>query len=165
MGLNSELIADLLAVAIRLSQLPGIPVEQLPPIIPVSANTLEEKVCPDQPARCRSMAAVFDAEAYQIFVRQPVDERSPLTRSFIVHEMVHVLQFKQGGHERFEGCNAVLANEQQAYRVQNIFLYENGSDWREGFSLRFMSCPPEPGKTDSVTYPAAYPDINTPMPR
>ncbi len=143
MAIEKELLADLLAAAIRISQLPGVPIADLPPVIPVTAQTLIEKVCPDQPERCRSMAALFDTEAYEIYVRKPLDLRNTITLSFIVHEMVHVLQFKQGGHARFEGCPAVLANETQAYKVQNIFLNENGSDWREGFSLRFMTCPPE----------------------
>jgi hypothetical protein len=165
MELGKELLIDLLAAAIRISQLPAIPTEQMPPVIPVSRQYLVEKVCPEQPERCRSMAALFDTEAYEIYVRKPVDLRSPVTLSFIVHELVHVLQFREGGHARFEGCQAVLTNEQQAYKVQNIFLNENGSDWREGFSLRFMTCPPEPGKTQAPVNPAAYPDKNTPMPR
>lgn len=143
MTLDRELLADLLAAAIRISQLPGIPVEALPPVTPVTAQVLVDKVCPEQPERCRNMAALFDTEAYEIYVRKPVDLRNPITLSFIVHEMVHVLQFKQGGHGQFESCQAVLASEQQAYKTQNVFLYENGSDWREGFSLRFMTCPPE----------------------
>ena len=148
MELSKELLTDLLAAAIRISQLPGIPADQLPPVIPVNAQFFIDKVCPDQPQRCRSTAALFDTEAYEIYVRKPIDVQSPITLSFVVHEMVHVLQFKQGGHTRFEGCQAVLDNEQQAYKVQNIFLYENGSDWREGFSLRFMTCPPEPKQSD-----------------
>lgn len=143
MGLEKELLADLLAAAIRISQLPGVPVADLPPVIPVTAQTLVDKVCPTQPERCRNMAALFDTEAYEIYVRKPVDPRNPITLSFLVHEMVHVLQFRQGGHARFETCQAVLDSEQQAYKVQNVFLNENGSDWREGFSLRFMTCPPE----------------------
>ena len=142
MSLDKELLADLLMAAIRISQLPAIAADELPPVIPVSAQQLIEKVCPEQPERCRNMAALFDTEAYEIYVRKPVDTRNPITLSFIVHEMVHVLQFRQGGHGRFETCEAVLSGEQQAYKVQNVFLNENGSDWREGFSLRFMTCPP-----------------------
>lgn len=143
MSIDTALLADLLAVAIRISQLPALTPEQLPPVIPVQAQFLVEKVCPEQPERCRNMAALFDTEAYEIYVRKPVDLRNPITLSFIVHELVHVLQFRQGGHERFDSCQAVLANEQQAYKVQNVFLNESGSDWREGFSLRFMTCPPD----------------------
>ncbi|MCE2679032.1 MAG: hypothetical protein LW629_01020 [Burkholderiales bacterium] len=141
MALSQALLQDLLLIAIQLSQLPAVDVSQIPDVQLVSPTVLMEKVCPDEPARCRNMAAVFDTEAYQIYVRAPFSEQNAMDKSFLIHELVHVLQFKLGGHERFGSCEAVLANERQAYQVQNLYLHQEGSDWREGFSLRFMTCP------------------------
>jgi hypothetical protein len=34
--------------------------------------------------------------------------------------------------------------------VQNNYLGEEGIDWREGFLLRFMKCPPEEAVKDEL---------------
>jgi hypothetical protein len=73
-----------------------------------------------------------------------------MDNSFIVHELVHVLQFKKFGHDHFNSCRKVLDSEQQAYYVQNNYLGEEGIDWREGFLLRFMKCPPEEAVKDEL---------------
>jgi beta-galactosidase GanA len=104
---------------------------------------LAQKVCPDAPGTCNSVAALFDTESYRIYLRDTLNPTDPMDNSFIVHELVHVLQFKKFGHDYFTSCRKVLDSEQQAYYVQNNYLGEEGIDWREGFLLRFMKCPPE----------------------
>ncbi len=141
MTISAQLLAKLLAAAIRYSGLPAVDPAELPPIEPVSANVLSQKVCPDTPDRCTTMAAVFDTEGYRIYLRDSLDLDDAKDNSFLVHELVHVLQFKKHGHDYFGNCRKVIESEQQAYLVQNNYLGEEGIDWREGFLLRFMRCP------------------------
>ncbi len=141
MNVSAELLARLLAAAVRYSGLPAVDVADLPPIEPVSAAVLSEKVCPDGPERCTTVAALFDTENYRIYLRDTLKVDDPMDNSFIVHELVHVLQFRKFGHDYFGSCRRVVSSEQQAYFVQNNYLGEEGIDWREGFLVRFMRCP------------------------
>ena len=141
MTLSAELLARLLAAAIRYSALPPIGIAELPPIEQLSAQALAEKVCPDAPERCTTMAALFDTERYRIYLRDSLDPDNPMDNSFIVHELVHVLQYKKHGPEYFDDCPNRIASERQAYYVQNNYLGEAGVDWREGYLVRFMRCP------------------------
>lgn len=141
MTLSAELLARLLAAAIRYSALPPIDIAELPPIEQLSAPALAAKVCPDEPERCTTMAALFDTERYRIYLRDSLDPDNPMDNSFIVHELVHVLQYRKHGPEYFEDCPNRIASERQAYYVQNNYLGEEGVDWREGYLVRFMRCP------------------------
>ncbi len=143
--LPADLMAYLLAAAVRFSGLPDVALTELPPIEPVTALVLSQKVCPDAPERCNSVAALFDTEGYRIYVRDTLNMKDPMDNSFLVHELVHVLQFKKFGESYFSSCRKVIHSEQQAYYVQNNYLGDEGIDWREGFLLRFMTCPPEEG--------------------
>ncbi len=150
MTLTAELMARFLAAAVRFSGLPAIDLADLPAIEQVSAQVLAQKVCPDAPGTCNSVAALFDTESYRIYLRDTLNPIDPMDNSFIVHELVHVLQFKKFGHDYFTSCRKVLDSEQQAYYVQNNYLGEEGIDWREGFLLRFMKCPPEEAVKDEL---------------
>lgn len=141
--LSAELLAKLLAAAIRFSALPAIGVAELPPIEQMTAQSLAEKICPDAPARCSTVAALFDTEGYRIYLRDTLDPASPMDNSFIVHELVHVLQYHKHGADYFRNCHRRIDSEQQAYYVQNNYLGEEGVDWREGYLVRFMRCPDE----------------------
>ncbi len=143
MTLTTELLATLLAAAIRYSALPAIDLSELPPIEQMGAQALAEKVCPDAPQRCTTMAALFDTEGYRIYLRDTLDPNDPMDSGFIVHELVHVLQYKKHGADYFENCHNRIASERQAYYVQNNYLGEAGVDWREGYLVRFMRCPEE----------------------
>ncbi len=145
MTLPPELLARLLAAAVRFSGLPAVDVAELPPVQPVPAAVLAQKICPDAPDRCTNMAALFDTEGYVIYLREGLNPADPMDNSFLVHELVHVLQLRKYGPDYFSSCRKVLDSEQQAYFVQNNYLGEEGIDWREGFLLRFMRCPPEEG--------------------
>ncbi len=151
MTLSAELLAKLLAAAIRYSSLPAIDVADLPPIEQLSAQALSEKVCPDEPARCSTMAALFDTEGYRIYLRDSLNPADPMDNSFIVHELVHVLQYRKHGPEYFTDCHRRIDSENQAYFVQNNYLGEEGVDWREGYLVRFMRCPEnETGHPDEL---------------
>ncbi len=143
MTLSAELLATLLAVAIRYSALPAIDVAELPPIGQLSAQALAAKVCPEVPERCTTMAALFDVEGYRIYLRDSLNPGDPMDRGFIVHELVHVLQYKKHGDAYFDNCHNRIASERQAYFVQNNYLGDEGVDWREGYLVRFMRCPEE----------------------
>ena len=143
MNVSAELLATLLAAAIRYSGLPAVDLADLPPMEPVSATVLSEKACPDSPERCTTVAALFDTENYKIFLRDSLKLDDAMDNSFIVHELVHVLQLKKFGDANFSSCSKRIASEQQAYFVQNNYLGEQGIDWREGFLVRFMRCPDE----------------------
>ncbi len=143
MNVGAELLARLLAAAIRYSGLPAVDLADLPPIEPVSATVLSEKVCPDSPERCTTVAALFDTENYRIYLRDTLKVDEPMDNSFIVHELVHVLQFRKFGDANFGSCRKRIASEQQASYGQNNYLGEEGIDWREGFLVRFMRCPDE----------------------
>lgn len=146
MAITTELIAYLLAAAIKFSGLPAIDAASLPPFEVVTGEQLAQKMCPERPEGCSSVAALFDTENYRIYLRNTLDMDSPMDNSFLVHEMVHVLQFKRYGDDYFSSCRKVVESEHQAYRAQNNYLGSEGIDWREGFLLRFMTCPPEDGE-------------------
>ena len=146
MNITTELIAYLLTAAIKFSGLPPIEASSLPPFEEVTGEQLAQQMCPESPERCRSVAALFDTENYRIYLRNTLDMDSPMDNSFLVHEMVHVLQFKRYGDDYFSSCRKVVESEHQAYRAQNNYLGSEGIDWREGFLLRFMNCPPEEGE-------------------
>ncbi len=143
MTLSVELLGRLLAAAIRYSLLPAIEVSELPPIEQLSAQALADKVCPEAPDRCTTMAALFDTEHYRIYLRDSLNPDDAMDSGFIVHELVHVLQYKKYGVAYFENCHNRIASERQAYFVQNNYLGEQGVDWREGYLVRFMRCPDE----------------------
>ncbi len=141
MMLSAELLARLLAAAIRYSSLPAMEVADLPPIEQLSAQALAEKVCPEAPTRCNTVAALFDTEGYRIYLRDSLNPADPMDNSFIVHELVHVLQYRKFGRDHFANCHRRIDSEHQAYFVQNNYLGEEGVDWREGYLVRFMRCP------------------------
>lgn len=150
---SSVLLASLLAAAIRLSGLPGIDADELPPLVRMTEDELAQTVCPD--GGCRSLAAVFDTERYRILLRDSLKLDDPVDNSFLVHEFVHVLQFQRHGHARFSSCQKVLSSEREAYAVQNAYLREFGVFSPEGDMTRFMRCPPEQKEaTDDATPPA-----------
>jgi hypothetical protein len=146
MTISAELIARLLAATVQFSGLPAIDVADLPPVERVTAAELSKKMCPESPEKCGSVAALFDTETYRIYLRDTLDLATPMDNSFLVHELTHVLQFKQYGDAYFSSCRKVLDSEHAAYKVQNNYLGSEGVDWREGFLLRFMQCPPEEGE-------------------
>ncbi|MBL8482056.1 MAG: hypothetical protein JNJ60_07670 [Rhodocyclaceae bacterium] len=138
--LDPNLIAYLLAMAIRLSGLPGVAVDELPRIEILSGEALASQVCPEDARKCAAIAAQFDAESYRILVRDTLDLDDARGQSFVVHELVHVLQYRSQGGSMFETCEAALQSERAAYRTQNRFLAAMGKFGREGAALAHMQC-------------------------
>jgi len=138
-----ELLTQLLAAAISLSGLPAIHVSELPPVVMLPRRVLNETVCSSAPVRCSGLIAAFDTQRYRIVVDEKLDFGDPDDDSFLVHELVHVLQFKQSGSVGFTSCNAILDSERQAYAAQDRYLREHGRQAQYGINLRFTHCPAE----------------------
>lgn len=143
MNPSPELLARLLAAAVKFSGLPAIGADDMPPVLMLSNREFVETVCASAPGRCISLVAAFDTQRYRIVVRDSLDLDQPSANSFIVHELVHVLQYKRDGQGRFTSCEAVLVSEREAYDAQNLYLQAHNVHGREGTSLRYMRCPPK----------------------
>ena len=139
-----EILTRLLSLAIQFSGLPSIHVSELPPVVLLSRDELNKTVCSSAPVRCAGLIAAFDTQRYRIVVDSKLDFTDPVDASFLLHEMVHVLQFKQTGATGFTTCAGVLESEEQAYSVQNQYLRQNNKPARQGSMLRFSRCPREP---------------------
>lgn len=138
-----ELLTQLLAAAIQLSGLPAIHVSELPPIVMLPRRVLNETVCSSAPVRCSGLIAAFDTQRYRIVVDEKLDFGDPDDDSFLVHEFVHVLQFKQSGSVGFTSCNAIVKSEREAYAAQDLYLREHGRLGQYGVNMRFTRCPSE----------------------
>lgn len=138
--MEQELLAALLSAAISLSGLPPMEVNQLPAIQRVSHAEMVREVCPQDPRSCNGIAAVFDADRQRIFVNEALNMDLVDDNSFIVHELVHVLQFRQRGSRMYENCEESVNTEAQAYQVQNAYLKSAGRLVRFYQRLSFASC-------------------------
>jgi hypothetical protein len=139
-AIDAALAADLLGWASRLSGLPNPPSEALPRFVPLPQREIARIVCADRPAGCDALVAVYDTDRRRILYRDTLDLRDPTDQSFIVHELVHHLQFLQRGQALFASCQSTLAGEAQAYRVQNLYQAQFRQWQRMGEILRFMHC-------------------------
>lgn len=150
--IDRETLEYLVGKAARHSGLPALTLNELPPIQFVSEADLNKTVCPDDPANCRQLAAVFDDLGYRILVRDDFDiseNFNPYDYSFLIHEIVHALQYRSRGAEIFNGCDAVKATEIQAYDAQDSFLKEAGDFHRLGQFIRFsFYCEEETAQKD-----------------
>lgn len=108
---NPELLAFLIAAAAKLSGYPELPVESLPEVRVVSEAELAKTLCPDAPAGCTGIAATFETEQYVILIRDSLDLEDAADNSFLLHEFVHVLQWKASGDTIFEDCPTTLKTE------------------------------------------------------
>jgi hypothetical protein len=138
--MDSALIAFLLDMAVKFTGLPAIPVDALPPFQPVSRGEMQRRVCPEAAPGCGAIVALFDTEGYRILYLDSLDPQNPADNSFLVHELVHVLQFRQRGDAIYADCPALLRTEGEAYRAQNAYLKREGQLMRVGEVLRFTTC-------------------------
>lgn len=141
MDTASPLLSQLLAAAIHLSGLPAIPASELPPVLLLPRSELDRTVCPSAPMRCAGLTAAFDTQRYRILMDDRLQLNDDYDASFLVHEMVHVLQFRHGGGIGFTSCEAIVESERQAYAVQNAYLREHDHPGNEGALLKFPHCP------------------------
>lgn len=139
-AIDAALATDLLEWASRLSGLPNLPGEPLPQFIPLPQREIEKIVCPERRGGCGSLVAVYDTDRRRVLYRDTLDMRDPTDQSFIVHELVHHLQFLQRGEALFASCQSTLAGEAQAYRVQNLYQAQFRQWQRMGEILRYMHC-------------------------
>ncbi|MBK7891088.1 MAG: hypothetical protein IPJ84_09665 [Bdellovibrionales bacterium] len=150
--IDRETLEYLVGKAARHSGLPALALNELPPIQFLSEADLNKTVCPDDPENCRKLAAVFDDLGYRILVRDDFDiseNFNPYDYSFLIHEIVHALQYRSHGAEIFNGCAAVKATEIQAYDAQDSFLKEAGDFHRLGQFIRFsFYCDEETAQKD-----------------
>ena len=135
-----EVLTMLLAAAIQYSGLPAIQVSELPHIMRLPRSELNKTVCPAAPVRCAGLTAAFDTQRYRIVADDRLDFNDPDDASFLVHELVHVLQFWHTGSTGFTSCKAVLDSEGQAYAAQNDYLRQHHRPAHQGAMLRFSRC-------------------------
>lgn len=140
-----DLLAYLLAAAVRLSGYPAVALEELPPILRLSPAELAAQACPQRPDDCRGVAAAFEPGEYVIYLRDTLDLEDPSDNSFLLHELVHVLQWKRDAEAMYEGCGRSMETEREAYRVQNAYLKQEGRLVRFGHALLFASCAGQEG--------------------
>ncbi|HSD61479.1 MAG TPA: DUF6647 family protein [Burkholderiales bacterium] len=152
-----DLLAYLLAAAVRLSGYPAIGPEELPPVLRLPPAELAAQACPHRREDCRSVAAVFEPGQYVIYLRDNLNLEDPADNSFLLHELVHVLQWKRDGEAMYEGCERSMETEREAYRVQNAYLKQEGRLARFGHALLFLSCSGEQGALFSRDVMAAPP--------
>jgi hypothetical protein len=137
-------MAYLLAAAVRLSGYPGIAIEELPVILRLPPGELAAQSCPARGEKCARVAAAFEPGDYTIYLRDTLDLEDPSDNSFLVHELVHLLQWKRDGDAVFGSCERALESEREAYRVQNAYLKQHGRLARHGHALTFASCEANP---------------------
>lgn len=138
-----QLLAELMVVTAALSGYPAIPVQQLPPIRVLTSAEMTQEVCPQRVRDCARIVAHFDAAGPQIRLSDALDLEFAQGRSFLVHELVHVLQYHHGNLVAASDCASSLRSEQEAYRVQNAYLRSVGVPGRHGQMIANMACAAE----------------------
>jgi hypothetical protein len=160
--IDAELAADLMRWASRLSGLPDLAPAEPPALVPLAPPEMQAQVCPDSPAGCRSLVAVYDTSARRVLYRASLDMRDPTDQSYIVHELVHHLQHQHRGDAIFASCAAILESEREAYAAQNLYQQRFRQWQRMGEVTRFMHCDEPAGAAEPVLRfggsPAGPPD-------
>jgi hypothetical protein len=139
-AIDPDLAADLMAWASRLSGLTDLEPRRPPALVPLPPQDIEAQVCPDSPAGCRSLVAVYDTDRHRVLYRSSLDMRDPTDQSFIVHELVHHLQYLHRGPAIFATCPAIVQSEREAYAAQNLYQRQFRQWQRMGEVMHFMHC-------------------------
>jgi hypothetical protein len=148
---DSDVLEYLFSKAARLSGIKAYNLKEAPPIYVVTKLELNSEVCPEDPNNCRNLAAVFDDLSYRILIRDDLEITSnfnPFNYSFLIHEIIHSLQYRSFGAEIFNGCDAVYKTEELAYNSQDQYLKEEGEFFRAGIALKYFYCDPEQADKD-----------------
>ncbi|MCB0367987.1 MAG: hypothetical protein KDD45_00760 [Bdellovibrionales bacterium] len=138
--LYNELIDFLFEEASSLSNYTMYPRDHRPPIIKKTKEQMQKQVCPDDPNNCYNLAAFYDTDKNEIVYDEMLDIDNNNDNSFIVHEIVHSLQFYHNGDSIFKDCESTKATELEAYTVQNKYLKKMGVFAQYGEALRFLIC-------------------------
>lgn len=139
--MDTALIAFLLAAAVRFTGLPAVPFNELPVFVALPSEELERQVCPAGGEDCRGIAAYFDSLRYRILYRDNLDVEQAIDHSYLLHEIVHVLQHRQFGEAMYADCRAVRISEAQAYNAQNAYLRTAEQPYQVGGMMRVATCP------------------------
>lgn len=140
--MTSETLAYLLSSAISISGLPPINQNELPIISQLTSIQMDKKVCENDPDECESelLVGVFIPQYNKIIILDSLDvDNDELDASFLVHELVHALQYKVNPHI-LDSCESNLAAEIEAYKVQNRYLHIHGQLYQAGQILNFIQC-------------------------
>ena len=141
--MTPETYAYILAATLKLSGIPA-PASAPPPVVAATREHLASEMCPDRPADCRGVVAMFDTERNRILLRDDMDpDDDEIAASFVVHELTHWLQFHRWGPRIYATCEATLRTEHDAYSVQNKYLAARGAMFKAGAVLWAMKCPKE----------------------
>ncbi|AFJ03249.1 hypothetical protein Q7C_2113 [Methylophaga frappieri] len=116
------LVEQLFIWAVTLSGYPDP--DMRPNITALPTKTIMDEVCGG--VLCNAVA-YYDADTETIFYNENMDfSTDHYDRSFLVHEMVHFLQHKQGKLSATGmSCQERIALEQKAYQIQLFFLKEH----------------------------------------
>jgi hypothetical protein len=128
--MDANLIAQLLAFIVRVTSLPAVAEADLPQMIAMSKEAITQEMCPERPAQCDTLVALFEPAKYRVLYRNTLDLNKTFDRSFLLHELVHVLQFKAKGPSIFFTCKDRLLAEREAYITQDVFWLKKV--WRCG---------------------------------
>lgn len=158
---DPELLSYLVTIAAALSGYPVVPLDELPPLQRLSPQALKTEVCGRESRGCENIVALFDSDHYRILVSDQLDMQDSSDNSFLLHELVHVLQFRKNGNSSFATCEDTLRSEREAYRVQNLYLQRQGKLERYGGMLTHASCSavqPRSGTSVTLEMSPAGPD-------
>lgn len=151
LNIDEETITYLFEKAQRYSGIKDYNETILPSIYSVSKKEMGDIVCPERPFDCDRLAAVFDDIGHRILILDTFDISSnfkPFDYSFLIHEIIHVLQFAKDGPEIFKDCQAIHHTEEQAYRAQDAYLKDEGEFFRASIALKFFYCDEVEAKID-----------------
>jgi len=127
-----EVLAQVLSFVVNTTGLPPVPFEELPEITPATVEQLTEIGCQQfytTPEGCEywkgeveSIQALFIPSLYKVYYQTKYNfDESHLARSYLAHELTHVLQFK-AGTLKVDTCDQIFVTELTAYQVQDRYL-------------------------------------------
>lgn len=115
-----DIIGTLLLMAVNFSQY-DMP-EQQPLIEAVNHQQLIDTLCEGK--ECNALA-YYDDKKNTIFYDDKLTKDSIIAQGYIVHEMVHFLQYQHDAVVEEPNCKQRMLLEREAYQVQQRFLRSN----------------------------------------
>ncbi len=137
---DAKLLAELLLYAAQVGGFPKPDVAVMPPIQMLSNQAMQSAVCNQNLHECDGIVAHYDVTLHRILMSDALDPDSVVAQSFLVHEMIHVLEAYYTPQAIQTTCQYILNSERQAYQVQNQFLISHGSSQRFGRLLNNRVC-------------------------
>ncbi len=141
-----ETLSYLLFFASLHSGLP--PPTVLPTIQQMPRAEMMAIVCVGEPEDCPTLnlAAAFLPHTYRIVALDTFDfDNEEFDASFLVHELVHAMQYWRDP-KFLSSCESAYAAEDQAYKVQNEYLRSRGQLYVAGAAMRYFHCDEEKEK-------------------